>query len=43
LNGLVSSQRIVDSPPDSLATGDVVRVAAGHAETKGADLKAQGN
>jgi RND family efflux transporter MFP subunit len=43
LNGLASSQRIVDSPPDSLATGDVVRVAAGPAETKEADLKAEAN
>jgi RND family efflux transporter MFP subunit len=43
LNGLVPSQRIVDSPPDSLATGDLVHVAAGPAETKEADLKAGAN
>jgi membrane fusion protein, multidrug efflux system len=43
LKGLLPSERIVDSPQDSLAAGDLVRVALGHAETKEADLKAQGN
>jgi RND family efflux transporter MFP subunit len=43
LNGLVSSQRIVDSPPDSLAAGDLVRVAIEHEEINQADLKAEGN
>jgi hypothetical protein len=43
LNGLVPSQRIVDSPPDSLAAGDLVRVAVEHEETKQADLKTEGN
>jgi RND family efflux transporter MFP subunit len=43
LNGLVPSERIIDSPPDSLAAGDLVRVAVEHAETKQADLKVEGN
>jgi RND family efflux transporter MFP subunit len=43
LNGLVPSQRVIDSPPDSLAAGDQVRVAAEHPETKEADLKAESN
>jgi RND family efflux transporter MFP subunit len=43
LNGLVPSERIIDSPPDSLAAGDLVRIAGEHAETKQADLKVEGN
>jgi RND family efflux transporter MFP subunit len=43
LNGLVPSQRIIDSPPDSLAAGDLVRVTVEQRETKHADLKAEDN
>jgi RND family efflux transporter MFP subunit len=43
LNGLTASERIVDSPPDSLAAGDPVHVADEPAEGKQADLKSEGN
>jgi RND family efflux transporter MFP subunit len=42
VKGLTPSERIVDSPPDSLAAGDVVHVAGEPAEAKEADLKTEG-
>jgi RND family efflux transporter MFP subunit len=43
LNGLAPSERIVDSPPDSLAAGDLVSVADEQAEARRGDLKTERN
>ncbi len=47
LSGLAISDRVVISPPDSLAAGDLVRVASGGATTNeklpGADTDTENN
>ncbi len=42
VNGLSASDRVIDSPPDSLAAGDLVHVAGNQAPTNEADATAPG-